>query len=57
MKDPRCLVGFHAWVGKRRQADQQADSLWDEAGEDGYVVWCARCGKDRTERAAWGGMG
>jgi hypothetical protein len=58
MKDVRCLVGFHKWVGKRRDRDQQTESLWDVADDQGYVVWCKRCGKDRREGMAWmGGYG
>jgi hypothetical protein len=53
MKDVRCVVGMHRWVGKRRPREQQTVSLWDVAEDDGYVVWCKRCGKDRREGRAW----
>ena len=57
MRDPRCVIGWHKWVGKRRARDQQATSLWDETDEAGYVVWCKRCGKDRGDALRWGMAG
>ena len=53
MRDLRCLAGYHKWVGKRRPRDQQAQSLWDQADDGGFIVWCRRCGKDRGEGSAW----
>ena len=52
MRDPRCLIGYHKWVGKRRSRDQQTESLWDVADDQGYVIWCQRCGKNRSEGLA-----
>jgi hypothetical protein len=43
----------HKWVGMRRQRDQQTESLWDVADDGGFVVWCKRCGKDRTDSSFW----
>lgn len=50
VRDLRCLAGFHKWVGKRRLRDQQAESLWDQADDGGFIVWCRRLRHTQTLR-------
>lgn len=68
MKDARCLLGFHRWVGRRRPAEDRAAGVradvmglsWTSSGlalgsmdDPEYVVWCKRCGKDRDDSNWW----
>jgi hypothetical protein len=67
MRDARCLLGFHRWVGVRRlhdapRADARIDLLgnvWTDGGiarpglDPDHVVWCKRCGKDRSDASWW----
>ena len=68
MKDARCLLRFHRWVGRRRPTDiprsgVRADATgltWTNDGlalpsldDNEFVVWCKRCGKDRDDSNWW----
>lgn len=68
MKDARCLLGFHRWVGRRRAPEDRAAEVradvtgltWTSGGlalgsmdDAEYVVWCTRCGKDRDHASWW----
>lgn len=69
MRDTRCLLGFHRWVGVRAPKDTPArearvdglgitwtgDGLAQPGHDPGHVVWCKRCGKDRPDFTWWMG--
>jgi hypothetical protein len=67
MRDARCLLGFHRWVGVRAPTDTVSEvgrvdamgNTWTGGGlarpglDPDHVVWCKRCGKDRSDASWW----